>query len=43
VVFLRKLRVVIFELDVEEVGVSKEDLHNLWSVDFEERKIGNEH
>jgi len=43
VVFLRKLRIVIFELDVEEVGVSKEDLHDLWSVDIEERKVGNEH
>jgi len=36
VIFLRKLRVVVFELDIEEVGVSKENLHDLWRVNFEE-------
>jgi len=43
VVFLRKLRVVVFELDVEEIGVSEENLHDLWRVNFEEGEVGNDH
>lgn len=42
-VFLRKLRVVVFELDIEEVGVSKENLHDLWRVNFEEGEVGDDH